>query len=75
MFLSNDIASCRDILEINSIFVCSLTHEHFGFLAKTLQDHDSMSRPKLNLLLIFTYNINSPVIFNFHITWLVFRIF
>ena len=50
MFLSNAIASCRDILEINSIFVCSWTHEHFESLAKALQDHDSMNRPKIELM-------------------------
>ena len=46
----------------------------------TLQDtqsiHDSMNLLKLNLLLIFIlYNVCQVLIFNFHITWLVFWIF
>ena len=45
-------------------------------LQETRSIHDSMNIPKMNLLLIFTFYIISKVsILNFHLFWLVVRIF
>ena len=78
--LRNNFNFCSVLGIMNTSGHLHLVSETFLASLLTLQEigyiHDSMNRPKMNLLLIFTFYIISHIyIFNFHLPWPVFWIF
>ena len=69
--------SVHGIMNISGLLQSKCSPMVFMFtLKETRCVHDSMSDRKLNLLLMFTFYIITQVsLFNYHLLWLVFRLF